>query len=181
MIFVTVGSTHFPFDRLLCALGSLPIDELVVQHGPGSAPPGPGLAVSFLSFTETMEYFAGADHVVTHAGVGSIFAAIRAGHTPLVVPRLRRFGEAVDDHQVELTAALGETGKVIPVWDIERMADLLAGAPSRAPKTAAAERPIHAAVGRALANGGGVPLAKAEPEAEARDLASFGARSPAGR
>ena len=47
------------------------------------------------------------------------------------MPRLRRFGEAVDDHQVELTAALGETGKVIPVWDIERLADLLAGPAGR--------------------------------------------------
>ena len=39
MIFVTVGSIHFPFARLVDAAGRLE-GEVVVQHG--SAPPPPG-------------------------------------------------------------------------------------------------------------------------------------------
>ena len=54
-----------------------------------------------------------ADVVVTHAGVGSVLCARQAGHVPVVVPRLHRLDEHVDDHQVELVAALGADGHVI--------------------------------------------------------------------
>jgi UDP-N-acetylglucosamine transferase subunit ALG13 len=57
--------------------------------------------------------------VVTHAGVGSIMTALANGKRPVVVPRLRRFGEAVDDHQVALGLRLHEAGLVMFVEDPE--------------------------------------------------------------
>jgi UDP-N-acetylglucosamine transferase subunit ALG13 len=38
--------------------------------------------------------------VVGHAGPGTVLDARRAGRLPVIVPRLARFGEVVDDHQV---------------------------------------------------------------------------------
>ena len=79
-----------------------------------------------------MEHIRVADVVVTHAGVGSILTCLRLGRTPLVVPRQSRFGEHVDDHQVELTRALADDGKVIPVWDVADLPALVESAPAPA-------------------------------------------------
>ena len=67
--------------------------------------------------------------VVTHAGVGSILVAGANGKRPVVVPRLRRFGEAVDDHQLALAQKLEEIGLVVLVDDPSGLATVLADPP----------------------------------------------------
>lgn len=131
MIFVTVGTHHQPFQRLLAGLSSLPQDELVVQHGPAPAPRGVSRAEAYMPFEEMLTCYRRADVVITHAGVGSILCARREGHVPLVVPRRHDLGEHVDDHQAELTRALEANGSVIAVWDIDTLASQVATAPKR--------------------------------------------------
>lgn len=151
MIFATVGSTQFRFERLIRALDSLPGERLFVQHGPVEPPAGARRATAFMQFPEVVESMARADTVVCHAGAGSVLCALRAGHTPVVVPRLKRFQETVDDHQVELGRALAAEGKAICVEDLDQLAASVADAPPRRP---AEERdgllPIQAAVREAL-------------------------------
>jgi UDP-N-acetylglucosamine transferase subunit ALG13 len=149
VILVTVGTHHQPFTRLIRALRSLPSDELVVQYG-HSPPPAWGSAqqaVPFLAYDQLAALMDAADVVVTHAGVGSVLTALRMGHTPIVVPRLARFNEHVDDHQVELTQTLEETGRVIAVWEIDELASSVASVPPRTEvrSNGTAER-LHAAV-----------------------------------
>jgi UDP-N-acetylglucosamine transferase subunit ALG13 len=103
-----------------------------------------------MSFAEVLEHVEAADHVVSHAGVGSITCALRAGHTPLVVPRLKRHGETVDDHQLELVEAMSPEGRIVAIRDPAELAQALAAAPARRPALAMTERPIHAAVRAAL-------------------------------
>ena len=96
MIFVTVGTTHFPFDRLLSAVATLETnEELVVQRGPSQVPVGNACVIDFLSFDELNDHVREAGTVISHAGVGSIMVALSHGKRPIVVPRLERFGEAV--------------------------------------------------------------------------------------
>jgi UDP-N-acetylglucosamine transferase subunit ALG13 len=149
VIFVTVGTHHQPFERLLGALGALPADELVVQYGPGE-PPAAQHAEAFMPFDAMLECFREADTVITHAGVGSIICASREGHAPLVVPRRHELGEHVDDHQVELTRALAERGSVVPVWDVDMLAETVSAAPPRQPKSTAAEPALCPSVRSAL-------------------------------
>jgi UDP-N-acetylglucosamine transferase subunit ALG13 len=148
VIFVTVGTHHQPFERLLGALGGLD-DELVVQHGPGQ-PPAASHAEPFMPFDQMLARFREADTVITHAGVGSIICARREGHVPLVVPRRHDLGEHVDDHQVELTRALAERGSVVAVWDVEKLAETVAAAPPRGAPSAAAEPTLCPSVRGAL-------------------------------
>jgi UDP-N-acetylglucosamine transferase subunit ALG13 len=116
VIFATVGShPTFKFDRLLNALEGLPGDELLVQHGPGEPPAHAREAVAFMSFEDMLEHMGRASVVVSHAGVGSILCALQSGHVPVVMPRQARFGETVDDHQVELARALAPTGRIVLV------------------------------------------------------------------
>jgi UDP-N-acetylglucosamine transferase subunit ALG13 len=90
-----------------------------------------------------------ADVVVTHAGVGSVLCAREAGHVPVVVPRLHRYDEHVDDHQLELVAALGANGHVVPVMDMAELGAAVQKAGRRA-DTTTAPKPLHAAVRGAL-------------------------------
>jgi UDP-N-acetylglucosamine transferase subunit ALG13 len=53
-----------------------------------------------------------AELIILHAGV-SVIQAIRAGKTPVVMPRRTKYGEIVVDHQWEFARALAETGKII--------------------------------------------------------------------
>ena len=112
MIFATCGSSHYPFHRMMEALAALPVHDLYVQHGPASPPPG-ARSVAYMPFEEIVDSIGMAEMVVTHAGVGSILCAVKAGHTPIIFPRLKRHGEAVDDHQAELAEALEERGTAL--------------------------------------------------------------------
>jgi UDP-N-acetylglucosamine transferase subunit ALG13 len=150
VIYVTVGTHQQPFQRLLDALADLPAQELVVQFGHGSAPPGVAPATAFMSFSEMLHYISEADAVVTHAGVGSILCARRFGHVPVVVPRLRRYGEHVDDHQAELTRALAVEGLVVPVWDTDHLAKALDPVPTRSARLAVPSGGLQRAVKEAL-------------------------------
>jgi len=150
LIFVTVGTHHQAFDRLLGALGELPGEELVVQYGPGAPPPGVRRAVDYLPFDEMLACYAEAEKVITHAGVGSILCARRAGHLPLVVPRRHDLGEHVDDHQAELIRVLEKRGSVIAVWDNADLAAAVAAAPPRSPVVSEVEPALCPSVRAAL-------------------------------
>jgi UDP-N-acetylglucosamine--N-acetylmuramyl-(pentapeptide) pyrophosphoryl-undecaprenol N-acetylglucosamine transferase len=150
VIFVSVGTLHFPFDRLMAALHELPLEQLVVQHGPAEPPRGVREAASFMPLDEMLARIEAADAVVTHAGVGSIYHATHAGHVPVVVPRLERFGEHVDDHQLELARLLAAEGKVIAVTDVAELPRALANVPPRGPARGVEPGRLHSAVRSAL-------------------------------
>jgi UDP-N-acetylglucosamine transferase subunit ALG13 len=128
MIFVTIGSAE-PFDRLLDAVAALPAgEEVVAQCGASTVRPGNAGCVDFLSCDDFLESVARARVVVTHAGVGTVMAVLAAGKRPVVVPRLARFGEAVDDHQLAFARRLDEIGAVALVEDLAALPSAVAEA-----------------------------------------------------
>jgi UDP-N-acetylglucosamine transferase subunit ALG13 len=155
LIFITVGTHQDSFPRMLAAVEALPQRaEAIVQYGPGRPPEGVARAEAFMSFAEMEANFAAADAVITHAGVGSILCARRAGHVPVVVPRYHELGEHVDDHQVELTKALAGRGEVEPVWRDETLAAGLARlGDKRTARTVGPPGDLIAAVRAALLGG----------------------------
>ena len=111
MILVTVGTNEAPFDRLLEGVDALQLDEeLVVQHGPSKVRPRGAECHDFLAFDEIVEHMRAARVVISHAGVGTVLVALANGKHPVVVPRLRQFGEAVDDHQLAFARRLHREG-----------------------------------------------------------------------
>jgi len=120
MIFVTVGTNEARFDRLLEVVAAVEIDEeLVVQHGPSPVRPAGARCVAFLAWDEVVEHVRAARVVVAHAGVGSVLVALVNGRRPVVMPRLRRYREAVDDHQVVFANRLAEAGLVTVITDAQ--------------------------------------------------------------
>ncbi len=149
MIFVTCGSSTAGFVRMMQTLEVLPASELVVQHGP-VAPPPCATGYDFLPFGRIVELMHEADLVISHAGVGSIMCALRAGHVPIVFPRLARYGETVDDHQVELARALDERGTVVLATSPEELLSAVASAPRRAAVRTLHGEGLNAAVRTAI-------------------------------
>jgi beta-1,4-N-acetylglucosaminyltransferase len=129
MIFVSVGTNEARFDRLLRAVAELPLEEeIVVQHGHSARIERPNAEfVEFLSFEEMVATIRRARVVVTHAGVGSVMVALANGKCPVVVPRLKAFGEAVDDHQLQLGRRFAAAGLVTLVEEPDGVAAALAG------------------------------------------------------
>ena len=140
---MTVGTHHDGFPRLLDAVAALPACDLVVQYGHGSPPQHAAIAKSFMGFDEMLAHFDAADAVITHAGVGSILLAIRHGHVPVIMPRLRRYGEHVDDHQVDLARRLECEGRVLVAWEGSDLPRLLARTPPRTGVSGAPHTGLH--------------------------------------
>lgn len=127
MILVTVGTNEARFDRLLLEIDALPPgEELIVQHGPSHVRPARATCVDYLPFDELVALLRRARVVVTHAGVGSVMTALTNGKRPIVVPRLARYGEAVDDHQLPFAVRLDAAGIVRLVRDPAKLPGALA-------------------------------------------------------
>lgn len=151
MIFVTVGSNPtFRMDRLIDALAQLDAQDLVVQHGPATAPRGVAEAHRWLSFDQVLEFMDAADTVISHAGTGTIMCAGNMGHVPVVVPRLKSFGETVDDHQVALATAFERTGRVAVAWEVTSLPGLVAQSSKRRADARPGDGALAAAVRLAL-------------------------------
>ena len=106
-IFVTVGSQKFQFNRLLKAVDDYCRDnqcgaEVFAQIGYSDYVPQNYGYTKFLDRDEFRAETAKADLIITHGGTGAILGALKAGKKVIVVPRLARYGEHVDDHQLQL-------------------------------------------------------------------------------
>lgn len=116
-----------PFDRLATALAEVASTtdwEIRIQHGAEHAPPGLRGWKS-LSRAELLPLFSEVDAVVCHGGSGTLGDALAAGHRPIVVPRLARYGEHVNDHQREIIEALGDRVVAFDDEPAEVLADRL--------------------------------------------------------
>ena len=128
-IFATTGSRSFPFDRLVRAIDEVDFSsalpngaEVFVQTGSGSYKPRNVEWAAFLSREEFGHRMESAELVVTHGGTGAIIGAVSRGKRVVAVPRLARFGEAVDDHQVELVRQFEGMGLIKGCFDLDRLA-----------------------------------------------------------
>jgi beta-1,4-N-acetylglucosaminyltransferase len=150
VIFVTVGSAQYPFDRLMSALNQFSVRDLIVQHGPAAAPRDVKEAYRWLTFDQVLRFMGEAETVIGHAGAGTILCAANMGHIPVVMPRLKRLGEAVDDHQVELAMAFERTERVTVVWDATTLSDRVSQSSKPSPPFKSSDLGLQVAVRAAL-------------------------------
>ena len=123
MIFVTVGTHEQQFDRLVKEVDRLRKngdieEEVIAQIGFGTYEPVSCQWSRFYPYQKMCEYVDEARIVITHGGPSSFLAPLQRGKVPIVVPRQKRFGEHVNDHQVEFCRAVKERmGNIILVED----------------------------------------------------------------
>lgn len=131
MIFVTVGTHEQPFNRLVKAVDELKRDriiteDVIMQTGFSTYEPKYCQWSKLLPYQQMIKNVEDARIVITHGGPASFIMPLQIGKTPIVVPRQHRFGEHVNDHQVEFARNVAERiGTIIPVEDISRLADVI--------------------------------------------------------
>jgi UDP-N-acetylglucosamine transferase subunit ALG13 len=126
MIFVTTGTHHQPFDRLVAAAEALARrgERVVVQAGASGVPTPSCERYAWLAPDVVARLADEAEVIVTHTGPGSLFLAWDRGRRPIVVPRRPERGEHVDDHQVRFAEHLrASDDRVIIVDDPARLAE----------------------------------------------------------
>jgi len=116
-VFVTLGTAPYDFSRLVRRLvATLPHGvEVVWQLGATVAGDLPGRVHTSLSHADLVGEMSVADVVVSHAGVGSALTALSVGRWPVLVSRRAGRGEHVDEHQLQIAAALGQRGLAVAV------------------------------------------------------------------
>jgi UDP-N-acetylglucosamine transferase subunit ALG13 len=138
VIFVTVG-TQFPFDRLIRAVDEaagkgLLWEETFAQVGVGGYRPGNMKWAEELPREEYARRMKDASAVIGHAGMGTIATALDAGKPLLVMARLERYGEIVNDHQAATAGKFAELGHVIAAANESEIEAKLAGLREFRPK-----------------------------------------------
>ena len=118
MIFVTVGSRSYPFDRLFKRLDALYEDgtltePLFAQVGTSVYKPQHYVYKDFISPDEFEKKIREANIVVTHGASGSIMKALNAGKKVIAVTRLEKYGEHINDHQIQNNKAFCENRYVL--------------------------------------------------------------------
>lgn len=103
-IFVTLGSQQFQFNRLLKLVDGIDVNkyDVFAQIGYSDYKPRNFQYVDFLDRDSFAENINKADLIITHAGTGAIITALKNKKKVIAVARLKKYGEHVDNHQVEL-------------------------------------------------------------------------------
>jgi UDP-N-acetylglucosamine transferase subunit ALG13 len=127
MIFLTVG-TQFPFDRLVRAVdeafdNGLIDEEVFAQIGETSYRPHNFESVASLGEKVFDERLKQASSVIGHAGIGTITTALDNHKPLLVMPRLKKHGEVVNDHQVAIARKFEELGHILVAYDVKDLPD----------------------------------------------------------
>lgn len=115
------------FDRLVKKMdeiaGSID-EEVIIQTGGTSFTPQNARWFDFTTEEEIKVLCRKASVVVTHAAM-SILDAWEHGKPVVVVPRLKIYNEVIDDHQVDFARELEKEGKVVAVYDIDKLKEVL--------------------------------------------------------
>jgi glycosyl transferase cpsG(V) len=106
MIFVTVGTHEQQFDRLLKEVDRLKKenliqDEVFIQTGYSNYVPKYCKWEKIISFEKMNQLIEASDIIITHGGPATFMGVIAKGKVPIVVPRQKKFGEHVNDHQMD--------------------------------------------------------------------------------
>jgi len=114
LILVTLGTQLQSFDRLLRYVERSGIeDEIIVQAGHTKYNSNVMRIFDFISYDEMNALIDRANFVITHGGTGSILTPLKKGKKVIACPRLKKYGEHVDDHQTEIVAAFVQRGHIL--------------------------------------------------------------------
>lgn len=126
MILVTVGSQKFQFNRLLEEIDKL-IEKKVIkedvfaQIGVSDYVPKNFKYVDFMPQDEFNKKIDEADIIITHAGTGVIVNSVKKEKKVIGIPRLAKYNEHVDDHQIQLIDEFKELNFIEPVYEIKEL------------------------------------------------------------
>lgn len=111
----------YGFDRLTKKMDEIAgrvDEEVILQIGETTYEPKNARYFRFASKEEMDGLYDAARVVVCHAGVGSILTALEHGKPVIAVPRREKYGEHVDDHQLDIAGEMEKEGRITVVCDV---------------------------------------------------------------
>ena len=126
MVFVTLGSQKFQFNRLLKKIDELITQGIIkekvfAQIGASDYQPKNYSFERFLDRDAFSQKISECNVVITHGGTGVIIGAVKKGKKVIAVPRLAQYDEHVDDHQLQLLHQFDELGIILACYDLEEI------------------------------------------------------------
>lgn len=122
MVFVSIGTQKQDFSRILKLVENsteLKGKKIIAQTGNTKFESNKMKCIPSVDSKKYNEYIKKADMVICHGGVGTIFEAIGNERRVLVVPRLKKYKEHINDHQLEAACELEKEGYLIVYKDGE--------------------------------------------------------------
>lgn len=131
MIFVTVGSQKFQFNRLLEEIDKLIEngvinEEVFAQTGYSDYVPKNYEYKDFLDKSEFKDIISRSNLVITHGGTGAIISSVKAGKKTIAVARNPKFGEHVDAHQRQIVDIFVKKNIIAGAYDVAEIDSLIA-------------------------------------------------------
>jgi UDP-N-acetylglucosamine transferase subunit ALG13 len=126
MIFITLGSQKFQFNRLLEKVDELIRKKIITepafaQTGNSDYVPQGYPYEHFLDWEVYEKKMSEADIIITHGGTGAIVGAVKKGKKVVAVPRLKKYGEHIDDHQLQIIEQFGEQNLICGLHDCSEL------------------------------------------------------------
>ncbi|MCF0115145.1 MAG: exopolysaccharide biosynthesis protein [Erysipelotrichaceae bacterium] len=124
MILVTLGTQDKAFERLLRVVDEaiekgIIQEEVHVQAGFTAYSSKNMHIVDYFPQEEFDVLIHSADMVITHGGAGTILTALKSHKKVLGAARLAKYGEHVNDHQIQLLGAFDKMGYLIYMEDLD--------------------------------------------------------------
>ncbi len=131
MVFVTLGTQDKTFERLIEAVENQVKkqnikEEVIVQAGSTKYVSDFVKIIPYMNENEFHDYMKKANIIITHGGVGTIIEGLELKKKMIVVPRLAKYGEHVNDHQVQIVENFEKSGYILAVYDLKKLDLVLA-------------------------------------------------------
>jgi len=132
MILLTVGTYPLQFDRLVMAVDIAVRDRLIdeevfAQIGVCKYKPKYMKFTEMLEKTEFDDYFKRAGCIVGHAGMGTISMSLEQNKPMLVMARMAKYKEHVNDHQVSTAEMFESLGHVLLARTVDELPQKIGG------------------------------------------------------
>ena len=130
MTLIILGTQDKTFPRLLKAIereikkGNIK-DKVIVQAGQTKYESKNMEIFDFIEMNKFNSLLKEADLVITHGGVGTILSAIRLNKKVIAVPRLKKYMEHENDHQIQIVKEFDKLGYIKACLNLKKLDKIL--------------------------------------------------------
>ena len=131
MILVTLGTQDKKFYRLLNVIqkvidDGIIKDKVIVQAGYSCDYKSNDMEIlNLVSIDKFKKLISGCDILITHGGVGSIISGLKENKKIIAVPRLKKYKEHTNDHQVQIVDNFASEGYILKLDDGEDLSYII--------------------------------------------------------
>ena len=130
MILVTLGTQDKIFPRLLDAIqkqidNGVIKDKVIVQAGKTKYESNDMEILGLIDRDRFAELISECDLLITHGGVGSIINGLKNNKKVIAAPRLKKYKEHINDHQLQIIEKFSDAGLILPLYDFDKLDETL--------------------------------------------------------